>query len=196
MQGPSEEPLRRSARRKLEYPPLTEDIVSNDIVIPMTIHVIDKEEAHRGGWPLRRSASLESRDNPFLPGSPLAKETDDLLKRATIIRDKFYLDKDGNRIEAPSSPNGIRDTGDHLADNAKAVVDEVIASVQQGVNQAAAPALNSPSKENGKVKDLVTPESVKLDLNDKDQAIDGNVTDKPSSPKNKKKEKNKCCTIM
>ncbi|ESP00461.1 hypothetical protein LOTGIDRAFT_157669 [Lottia gigantea] len=140
--------------------------------------------------------SLESRDNPFLPGSPLAKETEDLLKRATIIRDKFYLDKDGNRVETPTSPNGIKGKGD-IADNAKVVVEDVVSSVQQEV-QAASPSPNSPSKENGKVNDLVTPESVKVEINDKDQQAPagGNHTDKPTSPKNKKKEKKKCCSIQ
>ncbi|GFR68058.1 hypothetical protein ElyMa_000267200 [Elysia marginata] len=42
--------------------------------------------------------SLESRDNPFLPGGELSKEAEDLLSRATIIRDNFYLNEEEKRV--------------------------------------------------------------------------------------------------
>uniref|UniRef100_A0A0B6ZIF2 Uncharacterized protein n=1 Tax=Arion vulgaris TaxID=1028688 RepID=A0A0B6ZIF2_9EUPU len=45
------------------------------------------------GWPLTRTDSLESRDNPFLPGGELSRETEDLLSRATIVRDNFFLNE-------------------------------------------------------------------------------------------------------
>ncbi|XP_012943124.1 mediator of RNA polymerase II transcription subunit 13 [Aplysia californica] len=41
--------------------------------------------------------SLESRDNPFLPGGDLSREAEDLLSRATIIRDNFYLNEEEKR---------------------------------------------------------------------------------------------------
>uniref|UniRef100_A0A0B7BQT4 Uncharacterized protein n=1 Tax=Arion vulgaris TaxID=1028688 RepID=A0A0B7BQT4_9EUPU len=41
--------------------------------------------------------SLESRDNPFLPGGELSREAEDLLSRATIIRHHFYLNDDEKR---------------------------------------------------------------------------------------------------
>ncbi|GFN94106.1 hypothetical protein PoB_002061200 [Plakobranchus ocellatus] len=41
---------------------------------------------------------LESRDNPFLPGGELSKEAEDLLSRATIIRDNFYLNEEERRV--------------------------------------------------------------------------------------------------
>ncbi|RUS80337.1 hypothetical protein EGW08_011906 [Elysia chlorotica] len=56
--------------------------------------VLDSET----GWPLKRSESLESRDNPFLPGGELSKEAEDLLSRATIIRDNFYLNEEEKRV--------------------------------------------------------------------------------------------------
>nr|KAG5694199.1 hypothetical protein BaRGS_027175 [Batillaria attramentaria] len=49
---------------------------------------------------------LESRDNPFLPGGDLSKEAEELLKKATIVRDKFYLDDQGRQ-------QPIIDGGDH-----------------------------------------------------------------------------------
>lgn len=47
---------------------------------------------------IEHSASLESRDNPFLPGGELSKEAEDLLSRATIIRDNFYLNEEEKRV--------------------------------------------------------------------------------------------------
>ncbi|XP_070195404.1 uncharacterized protein [Littorina saxatilis] len=54
------------------------------------------------GWPLKRTASLESRDNPFLPGGDLSKEAEELLKKATIVRDKFYLNQEGKYVQHSS----------------------------------------------------------------------------------------------
>ena len=45
-------------------------------------------------------SSLESRDNPFLPGGDLSKEAEELLSKATIVRDKFYLDQEQRRNTA------------------------------------------------------------------------------------------------
>ncbi|XP_052274157.1 uncharacterized protein LOC127874082 isoform X2 [Dreissena polymorpha] len=44
-----------------------------------------------GSWPLKRSQSIDSRDNPFLPGGNLSKEADEILSKAKIIRDTFIL---------------------------------------------------------------------------------------------------------
>ncbi|BFZ16920.1 hypothetical protein BsWGS_19959 [Bradybaena similaris] len=49
------------------------------------------------GWPIKRSESLESRDNPFVPGGELSREAEDLLSRATVVRDHFYLNEDEKR---------------------------------------------------------------------------------------------------
>ncbi|XP_035829071.1 uncharacterized protein YGR130C-like, partial [Aplysia californica] len=47
--------------------------------------------------PQPKDQSLESRDNPFLPGGDLSREAEDLLSRATIIRDNFYLNEEEKR---------------------------------------------------------------------------------------------------
>ncbi|KAK7100568.1 uncharacterized protein [Littorina saxatilis] len=74
-----------------EYEEYTESIVSVDqLTFPDQVPPTPVEK------------SLESRDNPFLPGGDLSKEAEELLKKATIVRDKFYLNQEGKYVQHSS----------------------------------------------------------------------------------------------
>jgi len=122
--------------------------------------------------------SLESRDNPFVPGGELAIDTDDILKRATIVRDKFILDEQ---------------------EKLKAAENEALNQVQDKTDGPSANVGKSPDtkdpgtdlpKENGKL------EEQKAEQLGSSPPSGGQTGDLQDAPKEKKKQKKKCCTIM
>ena len=123
-----------------------------------------------------------------MPDGDLSKEAEDLLARATIIRDKFILNEQGQVVEndsllqsANSSP--VKQT----ADPGNGIVEETIAP-SSATESHCAP--NKP-RQNGKLEDSsVSPESVKPEVNS-----DGSVNP-DRNVKDKKKQQQKCCTIM
>lgn len=154
-----------------------------------------------GVWPLKRSHSIDSRDNPFLPGGSLSQEADDILSKATIIRDTFILKDDSIKAknhnvtkETSSAAKDIRSSSgkpdDHSYDNdseCKLPVNDNMN--QQDVHRTETAMVQNATpprtrqKENGQVdtENSLTPGSVTLDISDNN--------------KDKKKQK-KCCVIM
>ena len=160
---------------------------------------------------------MESRDNPFLPGGELSKEADDLLKRATIIRDQFLLEEEAKRKfleeEKMKQEEQFDETLREVVLNSVNSPDSDGAPPTPGpepvTEDSIAPALAATTaaeprlKENGsKPTEGVTasPESVKVEIpkdSDKDKGSptsDKNVPDNEETQKEKKKRK--CCTIM
>ena len=128
--------------------------------------------------------SVDSRDNPFLPGGDLEKEAEEILSRATIIRDKFIL-KDTDKVKSEHNPSSSHakfesNAVPEVGSNALPVEETVTAEV----NKMAESVPNARPKVNGQVtesEDSLTPGSVKMELTEEN--------------KDKKKQK-KCCTIM
>ncbi|XP_041360017.1 uncharacterized protein LOC121376255 isoform X3 [Gigantopelta aegis] len=170
-------------------------------------------------WPLRRTQSMESRDNPFLPGGELSKEADDLLKRATIIRDQFLLEEEAKRKfleeerlkqeqefeEALREKvlNSVVNSPD--SDGALPTADPEPVATEDSIAPAlvATTASEPRLKENGSKPpgEGASPESVRVEIpkdsDNKDKgspAGDKNVPDNEETQKDKKKRK--CCTIM
>lgn len=149
----------------------------------------DHTDSPPGHWPLKRSQSVDSRDNPFLPGGELDKEAEDILSRATIIRDKFILkdtdndnSSDHNPGSSPAKPKSPVESNavPEVGSNALPVEETVTAEV----NKMAESVPNARPKVNGQVtesEDSLTPGSVKMELTEEN--------------KDKKKQK-KCCTVM
>ncbi|XP_069126432.1 uncharacterized protein [Argopecten irradians] len=138
-----------------------------------------------GPWPIKRSASLESRDNPFVPGSDLCKEAEEILQKATIIRDRFILRDESGEVpdtevtseSHPNSPGNGKDCS---------VVEESVSP------QTSAPVNTAPkARQNGKIDDNVSPTAVKVELGG--ARSDGLAVD--AENKDKKKQK-KCCSVM
>ncbi|XP_034314691.2 uncharacterized protein [Magallana gigas] len=126
--------------------------------------------------------SLESRDNPFKPDGELCKEAEDILKRATIIRDKFILNE--NR-EKGASKTSLKDTAN--GDSPLQAVQEENIS-QTTVNQSKSSPVSIQPKQNGVEDKKVSPDSVRVDVVDSHAIND-------VSFKDKKKQK-KCCSVM
>lgn len=128
------------------------------------------------------SSSLESRDNPFLPGGELSREAEYLLSRATIIRDHFYLNEEekrtlrqhqqeqekqhrgGKHVQIVENPDDVARArgGSHPSTPPLEAVEERISPQMQANNLAAAAPASSPNgednhqlrpKENGRFKD-------------------------------------------
>ena len=135
-------------------------------------------------------SSLESRDNPFLPGGDLSKEAEELLSKATIVRDKFYLDQEQRRNTAaqaqaqaqgqgqpggtsqpdhataePASHDGADGTLPNASNNA-GVLEERISPASASKAEAGAAAPHP--RENGKAGDGVagatSPDGVRLEV--------------------------------
>ncbi|CAC5419598.1 unnamed protein product [Mytilus coruscus] len=129
--------------------------------------------------------SLESRDNPFVPGGSLDQEASDILKRATIIRDQFILSEQRKYSDIEQNPapenteirNEVNNTSENLN---KAIIDETI--LQQSTNSSQA---LPETKLNGKT---VLTDSQPADINQKDGTLDRSVKDK--------KKQKKCCSVM
>ncbi|XP_060077859.1 uncharacterized protein LOC132557376 isoform X5 [Ylistrum balloti] len=131
--------------------------------------------------------TLESRDNPFVPGSDLCKEAEEILQKATIIRDRFIL-----RDEAVDTPDGEVTSETQSQPNSPgngkdcSVVEEALSP------QTSAPVNTAPkARQNGKIDDSVSPTTVKVE-------VGGGQSDGLTvvgDSKDKKKQK-KCCNIM
>lgn len=163
---------------------------------------------------LYRTESLESRDNPFLPGGDLSKEAEELLKKATIVRDKFFLEQEQEKLLQDTEQPGARPdpvpefTSDVVdgtlpnASNSSEVVEERICP--SAVNQVEAAAPPQP-RENGKAGDVsaleASPDKVRLEVGDSPTA-DGstavaNDTDaEQQQDKDKPRRRQKCCLLM
>lgn len=128
--------------------------------------------------PIKRSQSLESRDNPFVPGGELAIDTDDILKRATIVRDKFILDEQEKLKSENEKSSLVQDKTDGPSDK----------------DVGKSPDTKGPGKdlpkENGKVEEEKAEEQAAR------PPSGGQTGDLQDAPKEKKKQKKKCCTIM
>ena len=114
-----------------------------------------------------------------MPGGELDKEAEDILSRATIIRDKFYLkDNESNPEHNPnSSPTNPKSEMEPNALPVEETVSTEVANMAESLP-------NARPKENGQItesEDSLTPGSVKMELTEEN--------------KDKKKQK-KCCTIM
>ncbi|XP_011426464.3 uncharacterized protein [Magallana gigas] len=147
-----------------------------------TTEIVVLSDSPLGIWPVKRSASLESRDNPFKPDGELCKEAEDILKRATIIRDKFILNE--NR-EKGASKTSLKDTAN--GDSPLQAVQEENIS-QTTVNQSKSSPVSIQPKQNGVEDKKVSPDSVRVDVVDSHAIND-------VSFKDKKKQK-KCCSVM
>ncbi|XP_041360019.1 uncharacterized protein LOC121376255 isoform X5 [Gigantopelta aegis] len=172
-----------------------------------------------GGCGILTPNSMESRDNPFLPGGELSKEADDLLKRATIIRDQFLLEEEAKRKfleeerlkqeqefeEALREKvlNSVVNSPD--SDGALPTADPEPVATEDSIAPAlvATTASEPRLKENGSKPpgEGASPESVRVEIpkdsDNKDKgspAGDKNVPDNEETQKDKKKRK--CCTIM
>lgn len=121
---------------------------------------------------------LESRDNPFVPGGELAIDTDDILKRATIVRDKFILDEQEKQKSENEKSALVQDKTDGPSDK----------------DVGKSPDTKGPGKdlpkENGKVEEEKAEEQATR------PPSGGQTGDLQDAPKEKKKQKKKCCTIM
>jgi len=143
---------------------------------------------HSGQWPLKRSQSIDSRDNPFLPGGDLRKEAEDILSRATIIRDTFTL-RDGTVATSPASPEkqtARPANGSPVTQGEQPVTETMTTQVVKSTEASAVPNSGSTEtrhKENGQVDtdNSLTPGSVKVDI--------------AEDFKDRKKQK-KCCSVM
>lgn len=139
-------------------------------------------------------SSLESRDNPFVPGGELSREAEALLSRATIIRDHFYLHEEEKRALREQQQqqqqeravkhvqivdqldDHIHTSGRPLSSSSSTEAVEERVSAQSLANTAAAAPVSSPNggdarqhqpRENGKVKDAaISPDSDKLTVPD------------------------------
>ncbi|XP_061175490.1 uncharacterized protein LOC133184431 isoform X2 [Saccostrea echinata] len=130
-----------------------------------------------GIWPVKRSASLESRDNPFKPDGELCKEAEDILKRATIVRDTFILNDNSEKDTSKTSKDS--------SNGAQPILEESIS--QTKVNESQSSPVSIQPKQNGVEDKKVSPESVK-------QEVESNVVNDVNF-KDKKKQK-KCCSVM
>lgn len=141
-----------------------------------------------GTWPLKRLESIGSRDNPFLPEGDLRKEADEILAKATIIRDTFVLKESCKNSKAAKQT---------LQENksSNSPVEEQIVQYDVAVSECSEhqmvpclvlqtpPPQTTDLKENGlaDTENSLTPEHLNLDIADDN--------------KDRKKQK-KCCTIM
>lgn len=129
--------------------------------------------------------SLESRDNPFVPGGSLDQEASDILKRATIIRDQFILSEhrkysDIEQNPAPENTEVGNDVNNTCENSNKDIVEETI--LQQSTNSTQA---LPETKLNGK---SISTDSQPVDINQKDGTLDRSLKDK--------KKQKKCCSVM
>ncbi|XP_052102537.1 uncharacterized protein LOC127736076 isoform X1 [Mytilus californianus] len=134
---------------------------------------------------IKRNPSLESRDNPFVPGGSLDQEASDILKRATIIRDQFILSEQRKYSDIEQNPapenTEIRNEVNNTCENLnKDIIDETI--LQQSTNSSQA---LPETKLNGKT---ILTDSQPVDINQKDGTLDRSVKDK--------KKQKKCCSVM
>ncbi|XP_076462961.1 uncharacterized protein LOC143295262 isoform X1 [Babylonia areolata] len=164
------------------------------------------------GWPLKLSPSLESRDNPFLPGGDLSREAEDLLSKATIVRDKFYLDQqrqDAERAAAAANATGAspqhpqqKDVADGALPNDSSAhpgaVSEDRVTPTQAAKAHASPAADPHPRENGKASSdgVASPDGVRVVVGGGD-GEGGKGSDCEADQQDKDKAKRpKCCVVM
>ena len=158
--------------------------------------------------------SLESRDNPFLPGGDLSREAEELLSKATIVRDKFFLEQQERQnllsaqgllegVDAPAEA-GYDATDGTLpnAGNTPALLEERISPTFASKAEAAPEA---HPRENGKAGDGVvaggtSPDGVVVEVGasptaDGNQGL-SNDTEGEQQDKDKAKRRPKCCVLM
>lgn len=130
--------------------------------------------------------SIDSRDNPFLPGGNLSKEADEILSNATIIRDTFVLREEKEAARKQFFEDISWDDNNQLEDYQSPVKEDTtkqtVSSTENAVVHNASPTKTRP-KENGQLDtdNSLTPGSVTIELTDDN--------------KDKKKQK-KCCVVM
>ncbi|XP_069126433.1 uncharacterized protein [Argopecten irradians] len=160
----------------MDREPLLSENSIMDGELPDELYMADIEEPYM---------ILESRDNPFVPGSDLCKEAEEILQKATIIRDRFILRDESGEVpdtevtseSHPNSPGNGKDCS---------VVEESVSP------QTSAPVNTAPkARQNGKIDDNVSPTAVKVELGG--ARSDGLAVD--AENKDKKKQK-KCCSVM
>ncbi|XP_074641577.1 uncharacterized protein LOC141899277 [Tubulanus polymorphus] len=125
---------------------------------------------------LRRTSSLESRDNPFQPDGELSREAEELLRRSTISRTQVIID------DPEKSTSDVEAEGAITPANISAVA-------------------ASPTDANQ--NEAVRPVDIKL--NDSGEPVEGEVGVVTKGPGNslhvehvklKEKKKCKCCVVM
>lgn len=134
--------------------------------------------------------SIDSRDNPFLPGGDLSKEADDILSKAKIIRDTFILQEESNAANSgqvqetsfKDTEKGNSKSSENQSPVKETFTEQTVSVSENAVVQNASPTRTKP-KENGQVdtENSLTPGSVTLAITDDN--------------KDKKKQK-KCCVVM
>lgn len=128
--------------------------------------------------------SLESRDNPFIPGGSLDQEAADILKRATIIRDQFILSDNEDENSAVDIKENNSDENNTCQDSKADITEETI--LPQSVNSTQA---LPETKQNGKLEEkTISNDSPPVDNNQKDGTLDASLKDK--------KKQKKCCSLM
>ncbi|XP_025108945.1 uncharacterized protein LOC112573113 isoform X3 [Pomacea canaliculata] len=176
---------------------------------------------HVTGWPLKRSPSLESRDNPFQPDGDLRKEVEELLKRATIVRDKFYLTEDEKSRQQELLARGDYSpvTKEHTTvdgvltsggpdTSPRAVHERIAPPTTTTTTQAAAASPPPHPRENGKATgpDEVagpetSPDGVRVDVGgsptaDGPRGAGNTDSSGEQQEKDKAKRRPKCCVVM
>lgn len=134
--------------------------------------------------------SVSSRDNPFLPGGDLRKEADELLSKATIIRDTFILNEKNNarKGEQQSSAKPQPETKSNESNCvsqtpvSESMIQNQVVKSECAVVQNASPT-KTLAKENGQVE---TENSVSS----------GNVGIEIADDNKAKKKSRNCCAIM
>lgn len=129
---------------------------------------------------------VDSRDNPFLPGGNLSKEAEDILARATIIRDTFIL-KDN---EGANTGSNVKDTS-----GAHAPVEEPMTANVAGSTEASPPSAasgNTAAAPKSNINDVKPKENGQLETDSSLTPVNEKVVD----PDKNKKKHQKCCLIM
>lgn len=167
------------------------------------------------------TARLESRDNPFQPDGDLRKEVEELLKRATIVRDKFYLTEDEKSRQQELLARGDYSpvTKEHTTvdgvltsggpdTSPRAVHERIAPPTTTTTTQAAAASPPPHPRENGKATgpDEVagpetSPDGVRVDVGgsptaDGPRGAGNTDSSGEQQEKDKAKRRPKCCVVM
>ncbi|KAJ8306638.1 hypothetical protein KUTeg_017183 [Tegillarca granosa] len=153
--GHEKPPNKIKTDHKVKFSDTRKEVISSPVTesSPETVsEVIIVSSPPLGIWPLKRSASLESRDNPFLPGGELDLETEELLKRATIIRDRFSLDERNlqNKSDNKTKMSSQSQEDGSLQMEAQTVIEESISPKSANASHTTP---NNKQKQNGKLED-------------------------------------------
>ncbi|XP_029653569.1 uncharacterized protein LOC115226693 isoform X1 [Octopus sinensis] len=145
------------------------------------------------------SANLESRDNPFVPGGELSIDTDDILKRATIVRDRFILNEEEKKKKAAAEEEAQRKKKQAAAPggDASLISNAAVEGVQENGKVEEVP-LEAESAKTAECEAPEGPASPQASQDDGRADTAGTAatdTREAAALKEKKKQK-KCCTIM